>query len=303
MLDNKGLLNYIGIHFNLQGKNTARNAVSFQCPFCGDKSDHGNLSIFGTYKCWRCGTYRLGELLKQLGFDGNLNEFFTETGFPKSALRPGEYTGKHRQKKELFKLPGNELNVGAANYLKARGYNPKECKEIYGFKSYGHVVLDKDYFNLRERIIVPIHDKEGELVSWVARDYTGNSRLRYLTPKPGQCVKTTKEVLYNQHLCSSDYAIVCEGVFDALKIGIGAIATFGISLTGEQLSLLAKYRTLIWLWDNEGHAQDKAKEYARILRGCGKNQFFGFCPSADPGELTYQQAGKLKMQLLQEYVF
>jgi len=301
MLDNKALLDYIGIKYQTSGKNTARNAVSFQCPFCGDHSDHGNLSIFGTYRCWRCGSYKLRELLERLGFDGDLNLFFTETGFRKTAP-DAKYDGRFRQPKESFSIPGDELNVGAANYLKQRGYDPRECKNVYGFKSYGQFGQYKG-MNLSHRIMIPVYDKDGTLSSWVARDYSGYAKLRYMTPKPDQCVKTVKELLYNAHLCSAAWAIVCEGVFDALKIGVGAIATFGIELSPKQMELLAKFDTLIWLWDNEKHAQEQARRYAQLFRGCGKNQFFGFCPLPDPGELSYAQASKLKMELLNEYVF
>jgi DNA primase len=54
-----------------------------------------------------------------------------------------------------------------------------------------------------------------------------------------------------------------EGVFDAWRIGDGAIATFGTQFTDEQLLMISKFKQVFVMYDQD--AIDDAHRLANIL--------------------------------------
>lgn len=175
---------------------------------------------------------------------------------------------------------------GAWEYMDPRGFN---CKQ--------------DYSN---RILIPIFDLDGELVSFQGRDITGDAEQRYLFP-PG--FASAGSYLYNAFSVTEDTEalVVCEGVFDVIKAKVAMqnvpefrdyepIGTFGMHLSSgnpsgdDQMGRLRKLKTekgvkrLIFLWDGERKAATAAIEQALVASSMGFDCSIAFMPDGrDPG--------------------
>jgi DNA primase len=108
--------------------------------------------------------------------------------------------------------------------------------------------------NFRRRVLIPVYDLDGVLVSFQGRDITGSAEQKYLFPI-GYAV--TGSHLYNGHNVSGTTRIVVgEGAFDVAAIKVAfdadpalrdvvAVGTFGKHLSfGEPGSQLEKFRRL-----------------------------------------------------------
>jgi len=163
----------------------------------------------------------------------------------------------------------------------------------------------QDYSN---RIIIPIYDLEGELVSFQGRDITGEADKKYLFP-PG--FASTGAHLYNGYNAIGVESIVInEGVFDvaATKVALDGemtlrdvvpVGSFGKHLShGSDDSQLGKLmhlkrhglKTVTFLWDGEKKAIQDAVAAAQLVRSVGLMARVGLLPpDKDPNEATAEQ--------------
>ena len=155
------------------------------------------------------------------------------------------------------------------------------------------------------RIIIPIFDLFGDLVSFQGRDTTGTADKKYLFP-PG--FSATGAHLYNGHnAIGAKRVCVGEGVFDvaATKIALDGemqlrdvipIGSFGKHLSyGSDESQLSKFRELrehgleqvTFMWDSEPAALEAAVDAALMLREIGLLTRIAVLPEGcDPNETT-----------------
>ncbi|WP_297478437.1 hypothetical protein [Ferrovum sp.] len=157
-----------------------------------------------------------------------------------------------------------------------------------------------------KRVIVPIFDLNGDLVSFQGRDITGTHERKYLFP-PG--FAATGSHLYNGHnaMLGAEKVLVGEGVFDvaAIKIAVDGdmqlrnivpIGTFGKHLSsGDDNSQLAKFvklqerglRQVTFMWDAETAALEAAIEAALKIKGLGLTARVAVLPKGkDPNEVA-----------------
>jgi DNA primase len=190
-------------------------------------------------------------------------------------------------------------------YLENRNIN----KEIAAFfhlrfclKGWFKYILDGQpaYMNFSNRIIIPIFDINGTLVSFQGRDITGTAERKYLFP-PGY--SATGSYLFNAHNFSGhDTAVVGEGVFDvfALKIALDAdsnmrnmcpLGTFGKSVSAEQLIVFEQLKAkglkrVVMMWDSEIQAIDDAIKYGATIKALGIDVSIAMLPPGkDPNEV------------------
>jgi DNA primase len=80
-----------------------------------------------------------------------------------------------------------------------------------------HAALSKHY---NRRVLIPIYDLDGKLVSFQGRDITGTAEKKYLFP-PGYA-RATGEHLYNGHnvIGRPSDVVVGEGAFDVIAIKV-----------------------------------------------------------------------------------
>ncbi|MPQ56327.1 DNA primase [Duganella sp. FT27W] len=162
--------------------------------------------------------------------------------------------------------------------------------------------MSQDYAN---RVIIPIFDLEGKLVSFQGRDITGTADKKYLFP-PG--FASTGEHLYNGHnAIGAEHVVIGEGVFDvaAIKVALDQdvnlrevvpVGGFGKNLSvGDEKSQLAKLmrlrmfglKIITIMWDGEARALQDAVRTALMLKSVGFIARVAVLPKdKDPNEVT-----------------
>ena len=109
----------------------------------------------------------------------------------------------------------------------------------------------------KSRIIFPIKDREGKVVSWQGRDITGEARMKYLFPDRF----TKSKFLYNCNAIKKGpaYLILSEGVMHCLgwtRAGLkSVVGTFGKSVSHDQLEIIADIQpqVLFVALDSDAH--------------------------------------------------
>ena len=184
--------------------------------------------------------------------------------------------------------------------LKLPGYHslPIEGKNLKYLANRRVDIETAQYFNLGyissgyfgKRILIPIHDLDGELVSFQARDITGKAERKYLFPSG---FASTGKILYNgQNALGKKHAVLVEGAFDVIGVKvafqedkelrkIAILGSFGMSLSGnteggadDQLSRFIRLKeaglqTVTLLWDGEAKAILKAILAGAVLKKIG----------------------------------
>jgi len=173
-----------------------------------------------------------------------------------------------------------------SGHFKYKNYEGKDCEQDYS-----------------GRVILPIYDLEGELVTFQGRDITGEADKKYLFP-PG--LAGSGKYLYNGHNCLGLSRIVInEGAFDvaATKMAldtevelrdVGCVGTFGKHISeadGESqtfaLLTLKKLglKEVTLMWDSELKTLDDACKAASYLVSLGLKVYLATLPfGKDPNE-------------------
>lgn len=289
-----------------------------ECPSCGNsnwKVYFGAHSSLGN--CFVCDTkFNLFKFVSaQTGLNGrktaaHIFQVSKEMGW----RPPRKSTTKVIMDVKDLKLPHSyALPIKGKNlpYLENRGIGSdiaeymhlRYChKGLFGYvDSYGN----KKYQDFSKRIIIPVFDLDGKIVSFQGRDITGTAEKKYLFPNG---FASTGTILYNGHnVHDTERILVGEGVFDvaALKIAIDRdcdlrdavpVGTFGKHLSfGHDDSQLAKFMELqkrgvkevTFFWDGEIKATDDAIEAGKMLRNVGFRVRIAMLPDGrDPNEIS-----------------
>lgn len=155
---------------------------------------------------------------------------------------------------ELWYPPCEPLTMEAQTYMRDRGFSPGFCHKMQLMFCTQNVFAGGKTHYTSNRIIIFIKNKEGEIVSWQARDITGKSKIKYLF-QPGF---KGAEHLYNiDRVTVGEPIIVVEGVMDAwgwIRAGYGnVVATFGKKISKQQLNLLVSLNPgVVYIaWDGD----------------------------------------------------
>jgi DNA primase len=188
-------------------------------------------------------------------------------------------------------LPVNGQNL---QYLQDRGVSLASCERFH--LSYchggwwGYKTLDgaERWVSFDKRVIIPIADLAGKLVSFQGRDVTGELEPKYLFPN-GYAVAGS--YIYNAHNFEDGrhtHLVIGEGAFDAIAIDQAVLgspsceamlagATFGMHLSGGPDGQIAKIlelkarglKTITMMWDSEKKAMALAVKMGLLLSGLG----------------------------------
>lgn len=291
----------INIQYWTSGKNVTYGWVNIGCPLCYDQSSHGGFNIDGSYyNCWLCGGHSLIKVIRALENISHaeakkrLETYQTDT--------PSKVRIESPPLKSDIEFPigTSVLKSQHKSYLQKRGFDPDELEGKYHLLGTGPVAFVKlgdKKINYSNRIIIPII-YQNKIVSYQGRDITGRSDLRYRTCLRVEEVIHHKHILYNLDNCD-DTAIIVEGVFDVWRFGNGAISTFGIQYTDEQLLLLLEtnIKQAVVMFDYEPQAQKQAKKLVDTLNHFGISAINYYLTGKDPAELTKQEVKKIKTEL------
>lgn len=283
----------------------------YNCPRCshdaGVESDgKHNLCVHfpsGTYHCWKCEDKgKLSKLIRTWGGEALLSEYYHEI----SLIR----------KSKEFRLQFNDEMAIANDYIVdesalyfPEGYRKLSRDDKYAVLAYDYLQqrnlsdyfvdkfnlgyvrwCDKD-FRYGSRIIIPSYDSFGDLNYWVARDYRGKSKLKYVNPKVDK-----KKIVFNEGLINwyEDVTLV-EGVFDHMVIP-NSIPLLGKTLDNE----CATYKSVMEnamanvnvLLDDDAY-KDALRMYKFLNNGKFKDRIRLIeCPNGYDASLVYQRYGK-----------
>ena len=289
---------------NIDYKQEVDGWINLQCPICrhqGSRGYKGGINLAGGfYHCWVCNGSSIekvfSELLQVSFYEAKkiLLEYETDTVI-RSKLNRKVSKGSN------IELPGApiENNDRFYNYLFNRNFDPFYLCDNYKIKSSG---ITGDY---SFRIIIPIFYQKN-LVSFQARSIYSKEKckeldiLRYKNYPIELSKVNIKHILYNLDNCLEDWLVVVEGVFDCWRLGPKNIAaTMGTSASPKQINLLAKrYKKVIFLFDNEKHAQDRAKKYGEQLSALGVEvEIFNPEFEHDPGDYILDEELAVRREL------
>lgn len=273
----------------------SRGFIQIQCPYCNDNKFKGGLHCEnGIFVCWSCSWQPLYKTIKILTGENwkdiELN-YKTNLNYREKYLI--DVTEKQKRPEKLLLPEGTtKLNERAKKYLIERNFDIQELEEVYDLRSTGHI---GDY---NFRVIIPIYF-ENKLISYTARDYTGKSPIRYYSCKGDKEIIPHKDIVYAYDLVPDSHAVCCEGPFDSMKLGPGAVATFGIAFRQQQINLLASFFKITLLYDSSDDAQKAADKLGDQLSGLGVEvDSITLKDYKDPGEMPLNEARQFMKEIL-----
>lgn len=238
------------------------------------------------------------ELMRPVGRDAR--DYLTRRGFP----------DREWSRFRIGFAPNSR--TGLKDYLIAKGAKPGELVEA------GLLIEPEEggapYDRFRDRIIFPIADQRGRIVSFGGRAMDPNARAKYLNG-PETSLFHKGGLLYGlpeaRKLLHADSAgtgdlVVVEGYMDAIacqRAGIAAVAPLGTALTEDQMEVLWRLHpepTLCFDGDGAGRrAAARSMDRALPLLKPGKSFKFALVTGGkDPDDVLREQGpAVLKAQL------
>ena len=247
-----------------------------RCPICKKKKLSVNANN-GKYQCWHgCVTGHVNQLFRDI----------REAEFEVQETRgPAKIAGNFIPPGELFPLVDLNPEHQVIQYLRGRGFDPKELDQNFGLRycGAGRPFADGRY-NTSNTVMIPVYCG-GELIAWQSRllynpDKVDNPKVQQALgwkpdeKEPGKFDKPSKyftmpgvdkgKILYNMdNARAGNLVVVVEGAFDCMAVGRSAVATFGKGVTQDQMRLAATYWDLIVLLLDP----DAMKEAEKLYRG------------------------------------
>lgn len=297
--DIKEFMYKYGVDYKEHGKNIGVGWIGVrECPFCGGDGYHFGIKQ-GGFSCWKCGVKgNATKFVKQV-----LNVSWAEAIAITGSLQTDEEEFERVVGNKVI-LPSNMIDVNekGLEYLESRGFG-QETVEKYQLKqciAFSKVVVDDMKSDFAWRIFIPIYMRK-QLVSYTARDYTGQREPRYKHPFLEACIIPASSTIYNMDTVK-DRCIVLEGPTDVWRMGDECVSLQGIEYTKRQVRYLVEMNLekVVIMFDTgkEDKAEDLAGElcpFIPVVR-VAKMEF------GDPGELSPMEAVKIKCKLLRECV-
>jgi len=295
-------LNDRGIPFN--SSRQERGWLGVACPFCSDTGEHLGINITSNFiSCWKCSTKgSISKLIKILENHVTFPETLEvmEKYQNPSRLSLIEYSEESKSGITKLEIPKNYVKLSwptipdiVIKFLAKRGFDPESVirsRELY----YGGHVGDFKF-----RLILPI-TLRGRLVTWIGRDLTNRSKIKYRNLEEEKSIFPAKETLFGfDETPPGKNIVVVEGPLDQIRLGAGSVATFGTQWTASQVKLLRELNgsKIFILFDSEEIAQKSAKKLSEQIWWT-ESEVIELNGVKDPGELTVEQ-GKELMRSLQ----
>lgn len=106
----------------------------------------------------------------------------------------------------------------------------------------------------KNRLMIPIKDAYGKLVSFTGRDTSGSSKAKYLHGPVNKYFQK-RDIVWNlsnvrTQIVEEEMVVVCEGQMDAMAVteaGIPSVAILGASISVEQLEIISKLAPNVYL--------------------------------------------------------
>lgn len=280
-------------HYRVELRRSGKDQYRGRCPIHhgdGREAFHANLarSVFHCFACGaggnvmdfvaameRCSVYEAAQRL-------HVKTRTSDQGRPLPNLPNGKELVTKRRKISL-PLPFELRGVDCTHpYLADRGISQKTARE-FGVGFYPGPGL------MRRRLVIPIHNAQGELIAYCGRSLDQSSQ-RYTVP-PGFA---KSEVLFNMHRAAAteeSAVVVVEGFFDCMKVYQASIqsvvALMGAVLYEPQRGALAgRFRQVILMLDGDITGRKASKVIAEKLRPIFTVQVLELPVGAQPDQLS-----------------
>lgn len=232
LVEKNKLINLLNRVLKQTGKQTTEQEITFLCPFHTpihnvQKRKFGIKLDSGEHHCFACGesgkSYKT--LFKKLKVSKAIFKELYQIIGDNNLFRSSR--AKH-DIKETLQLPSEFLPITeikntpeykrALNYLLHRKITREDILRYnIGYCSEGQY---------QNRIIVPSYDKNGNLNFFSARDFTNNSKYKYLFPK------WSKDIIGLELFINWNEPItLVEGIFDAISIRKNVIPLYGKNMS------------------------------------------------------------------------
>ncbi len=322
-IDLLDFLDYEGLEYRETSGTSGEQVNLKECPTCGNEKWKVYLNAeTGLGNCFVCETkFNRWTFLKD--YLGTLDKKILWKYIEDTAKALG-----YRPKKKKIKVAVEDDDIEAklpesialpdragknAAYLDARGIDASYAKRFnlricrYGTHKY---MRDEEeaYQRFDDRIIIPVFDLDGELVTFQGRDISGTSDRKYLFPAK---LPATGRYLFNAHeamALRAKHIIMNEGAFDVIPTAIACdvfpelekvvpVGSFGKSLTDSktgvsQVDALRKLRqqggleSVTIMWDGEKSPLISALDASRVITGLGLKARIALLPAGkDPNEV------------------
>jgi hypothetical protein len=174
-----------------------------------------------------------------------------------SAWQPGFYL--------VGSMPQHPTDQAARLYLEQRGFRDPLLWQQLG-------LCWSNVLRFANRLILPVYE-DGQLVYFQARALQSGMQPKYLNPKKEDGLHTKGTVVWNLDVAQSfEWLYICEGIFNAMAIGLNAVACFGTVLSDTQISKIvgkSQARGIILVYDY-GAEESRDRTLAR-LQGYGRH--------------------------------
>lgn len=274
----------------------------FDCPYCEhhiktkDTRQHlyFNLDLTikgetGWFHCFRCNSK--GSVKRVLG-----NDYFTGNAIvtdqfkrlvlsslaataDSQAVRPAKSVSLPLDYHEVFE------GTKAHRYLCSRGISD----DLIGYYRLGFGAEDlrqveigaRHLYAGSGRIVFPDFDNSENVIYWVARSYVDH------VAKYKNCKSYSRDQLYWFHgVDKSEPVVITEGPISAIRAGRNAIATYGKSVTKEQISKLLSSSVRQFVVALDGDARKESFKLASVLHSNGKEvRLVDFGMDEDPASV------------------
>jgi DNA primase len=147
--------------------------------------------------------------------------------------------------------------------------------------------------SMHDRIVIPIHNPNGELVAYAGRSIDG-SEPRYKFPAGFH----KSQELFNLHRVKGEVSVVLvEGFFDCMKVtqaGFPCVALMGASMSKAQEKLLGDFGHVVVMLDGDEAGRDAAVGIVdRLQRVVYQVQLVDLPQGAQPDQLSTDEVHRL----------
>lgn len=263
------------------------------CPFHDDNNP--SLSVHsgsGVFKCWACEeTGDFAKLIAEIdGISISDARDFLDSGFsPSDSLKEIE---------SLVSPKRDRVRFVDEDYFES--YFPK-VEGVFRKYLHGRKLTDKtiDRFGIRccyegkfrNRVIIPIRDYEGRMVSFNARSIFKGTVPKTKKLKSSKIINTT---LFGWHeRRRTDELVLVEGEIDCIflqQFGIPAVSLMGKTLTDSRLEMILDNASHVYLsYDNDLEGQKAMRNHSSILNGHMPASPIRLPKGSDPNDLSVSQ--------------
>ena len=295
LIDIEEYLDSIGVDYTHPGsKNTGRESISIECPFCGDHAYSGgnHLGIKTDSKVWNCwicpekgGLIKLVMKLERCDYNDAVEHLEPFMHLDPSLVLDDQ--PDVRQPTREVKLPGvNTLLDSHLNYLRGRNFNPNYIFRKYKLRCNGPIGKYK------HSLTVP-YFKNGRIVTYSIADITNKSKTKYKYLSNEHSIYPMGEILYNIDN-ALDTVIIVEGITDVWRLGDGAVGLGRKKYTSAQVKRLIKFKRTFVMLDSD--ASDMGEQLANDLGMFTETTLISL-NSGDPCDLSTNEVKLLRKDI------